>query len=170
MAPEARRLSAETVFDVNWIKLLGVAMMAAALIASPATAYADDPAPSPPGEPLPMPLPPGSQGVPPGVEVYCPLGRIRRGKPAGQPPPATGRSKVLLATSPSSSVTYWQPNAGRIGYPRAHHCGPHLVAESRNWMPTGRAAGDLGAVRGSETVYANHTIRLLTAITATFRA
>ncbi len=33
----------------------------------------DDPPPSPPpGEPLPMPLPPGTQYAPPGVEVYCP--------------------------------------------------------------------------------------------------
>jgi hypothetical protein len=34
----------------------------------------DDPPPPPsPGEPpLPLPLPVGSQGVPPGVEVYCP--------------------------------------------------------------------------------------------------
>lgn len=34
----------------------------------------DDPAPSPvePAEPLPMPLPPGTQWAPPGVEVYCP--------------------------------------------------------------------------------------------------
>jgi hypothetical protein len=31
----------------------------------------DDPPPSP-VEPLPMPLPFGSQNVPPGVEVYCP--------------------------------------------------------------------------------------------------
>jgi hypothetical protein len=59
---------------MNWIKLLGVATaVVAMLIASPATAYADNPIPSPPpGEPLPMPLPPGTQYAPAGVEVYCP--------------------------------------------------------------------------------------------------
>jgi hypothetical protein len=40
-------------------------------VITPGFTTKDDPAPSP-GEPLPMPLPPGSQNVPPGVEVYCP--------------------------------------------------------------------------------------------------
>jgi hypothetical protein len=58
---------------MNWTNLSIAASLAAALIVSPAMAYADDPAPPPlPGEPLPMPLPPGTQYAPPGVEVYCP--------------------------------------------------------------------------------------------------
>jgi hypothetical protein len=40
-------------------------------VITPGFTTKDDPAPSP-GEPLPMPLRPGSQNVPPGVEVYCP--------------------------------------------------------------------------------------------------
>jgi hypothetical protein len=39
-------------------------------VITPGFTNRDDPAPSP-GEPLPMPLPPGSQNVPPGVEVYA---------------------------------------------------------------------------------------------------
>jgi len=71
---------------MNWTKPSIATTLAATLIASPATAYANyprppasvthfanDPAQPPsPGEPLPLPLPVGSQGVPPGVEVYCP--------------------------------------------------------------------------------------------------
>lgn len=58
---------------MNWTSLPALATLVAALIASPAAAYADDPAPSPPPDaPLPMPLPPGTQWAPPDVEVYCP--------------------------------------------------------------------------------------------------
>jgi hypothetical protein len=55
---------------MNWTKLSVATILAAALFASPAMAYADPP--PPPSEPLPMPLPFGSQNVPQGVEVYCP--------------------------------------------------------------------------------------------------
>jgi hypothetical protein len=49
--------------------LIGVAAPAAVVTAASASAsyLTDDPAP-----PTPLPLPVGSQGVPPGVEVYCP--------------------------------------------------------------------------------------------------
>jgi hypothetical protein len=63
------------------VSLAGVATPANAVIdttsaSSPVSYYIDDSAPQPPPSPgdtsLPLPLPVGSQGVPPGVEVYCP--------------------------------------------------------------------------------------------------
>ena len=63
------------------VSLAGLATPANAVIdttsaSSPVSYYIDDPAPQPPPSPgdtsLPLPLPVGSQGVPPGVEVYCP--------------------------------------------------------------------------------------------------
>jgi hypothetical protein len=57
---------------MTWTKLSIATTLAAALIASPATAYADDPPPPPSPSDAPLPLPNGSQNVPPGAEVYCP--------------------------------------------------------------------------------------------------
>jgi hypothetical protein len=52
------------------MKMVVAATLLAASLAVTATAHADPP--SPPSEPLPMPLPPGTQFAPPDVEVYCP--------------------------------------------------------------------------------------------------